>query len=128
MILRVGFHIAVYFATLSYIASTSKYSAGKRWLQAILVTFLFVNAGLNFIGSALGAQWAWIDYRNYPDGPLGFIEEQEDIWPSILGNIAGVFVTLVADAILVRASGLLLQRACNVLKPSLDSSLLRGLG
>jgi hypothetical protein len=126
--LHAGFHIAVYFATLSYIASTNKYSSKKRWLQAVLVTFLFINAGLNFVGSALGAQWAWIDYRGYPDGPLGFIEEQENIWPTILSDIAGVFVTVVADAILVSTLVVCTGRAGFLTLQLIDTSVLRGLG
>jgi hypothetical protein len=72
------------------------------WLQGLLVTALFGNATLYFVGATLNDQWAWIDYRNYPGGPVGFIEEVDNIWPSIMSNIALVLITFIADGVLVR--------------------------
>jgi hypothetical protein len=61
-----------------------------------------MGATFNTVGSGLQMQWAFIDYRNYPDGPSGFIMEVGGIWPITLGNFGGCLVTWTADAILVR--------------------------
>jgi hypothetical protein len=99
----------VFFLTLSSLIPNRRNSSAheprrgwKLWLQAVLISLLFVNAGLNFVGNAISNQWAWIDYRNFPGGPPAFQMQEENVWPADLANISGVFVSFIADAILVR--------------------------
>jgi hypothetical protein len=103
-----GLHLSIFFQTLCSILANKERSSTlrsrmpwKSWLQIALITLLFINAGLNFVGNALLNQWAWIDYRNYPNGPLAFLIEQQANWPSGLANISGILVIFLADAVLV---------------------------
>jgi hypothetical protein len=44
----------------------------------------------------------WIDHRNYPGGPLGYLAATEAAWFNILGQAATAAANILGDGILVR--------------------------
>jgi hypothetical protein len=95
-----GIHITVYSLAM-FAALTAKRRVMPR-LTALLSTALFLLATCNFVANAYGAKLAWIDYRNYPGGPSQFLQTNQGITSvDNLGNVAGVGVSWIADAILV---------------------------
>jgi hypothetical protein len=84
-----------------YASVTAKRNVGQR-VAMICSTALFLLASLNFVTDAVSAQYAWIDYRNFPGGPAMFFATNQGIASlNTLGNVAGVAVSWLADAILV---------------------------
>lgn len=46
----------------------------------------------------------WIDHRDAPGGPLGYLAANESIWWQVLGSAAGQVTNFMADGLLVRFS------------------------
>lgn len=83
--------------TLHYTLSNNR----KIWWQFALVVSLFALGTINIICNLNFNQKAWIDNRNYPGGPLGYLQEQQAIAVDTVGNAAGCITTFLADGFLV---------------------------
>jgi hypothetical protein len=52
--------------------------------------------------AALWGQYMWIDHRNYPGGPLGYLLATEAAWFTVLGMFARALANILGDGLLVR--------------------------
>jgi len=94
-----GFHIAVYFSTMYNVWMARQ--RRHKWLFSAFSTWLFIFASLNIIGNGIGSQWAYIDNRNFPGGPMAFLAAHGNTVNDVFGNVAGVMVTWTSDALLL---------------------------
>ena len=92
----------------AYYLIIEKKKANVKWL--VFISFLFVSGTLNLVFNANFNELAWIDYRNYPGGPLAYIEDQEAIPINTAGNTFGIVTYTLTQLVLVRDS--CVQTAC----------------
>jgi hypothetical protein len=98
-----GMEIVTFFAAVYCVSNRP---SGHRKGQKIYVIYGGVLLSLTTIEVALDALWGeymWIDYRNYPGGPLGFYQASEVAWYTALAFGAGVTANILGDGLLVRS-------------------------
>lgn len=93
-----GIHIVIFAMTLFHIL----YNNRKIWWQFAFIISLFVLGTINIICNLNFNQKAWIDNRNYPGGPVGYLQDQQAIPVDTVGNAAGCITTFLADGFLVK--------------------------
>jgi hypothetical protein len=97
-----GVHLAIGLTTLYQI-----YDQRKRrnpWWNALFVVSLI---GTGTVMCAMGlyfGQKAWIDNRDYPGGPLGYIMNMQAQPIDTAGSAASTITCLIGDGLLVRLS------------------------
>jgi hypothetical protein len=69
----------------------------------LFTTLLFVCGVLLFAGDMVGALNAFVNHRNYPSGPVAFIQTEFSIPAVVMGNIAFPMQSWLADGFLVRS-------------------------
>ncbi|TFK55505.1 hypothetical protein OE88DRAFT_1651854 [Heliocybe sulcata] len=93
-----GLHIAVFYHTVLAVARNNS-GFTRAWLpySALLLALATINicCSINF------NERAWIDYRNYPGGPLAFFVEQPSIGVNIAAISTSIITILLCDALLI---------------------------
>jgi hypothetical protein len=77
---------------------------GRRrpWWNALFVTTLFISGSICVIVEQYNGQNTWIDFRNYPGGPAGYLFATQYQILNTVGNVASVVTLMVSNALLVR--------------------------
>ena len=94
----VGVHLTTFFMS-GYFLLKDKTNASWKWLLFILV--LFANGTANICFNVHFNEMAWIDQRNYPGGPLAFLNEQQALPINTAGNVNLVVSVILAQMLLV---------------------------
>lgn len=94
-----GMHIIAMCACAYYLVQEKNIKKNVKWLLFIFVLFACgtVNISINMTFN----EWAWIDFREYPGGPLQFLLEQQSNVVNTWGNAISTVVELLTDALLV---------------------------
>ncbi|KAK7688220.1 hypothetical protein QCA50_008590 [Cerrena zonata] len=92
-----GVHMAIFVTTLYHIL----YNNRKIWWQFMLIVSLFALGTINISCNLNFNQKAWIDNRNYPEGPIGYLQNEQAIPVDTIGNAAGCITTFLADGFLL---------------------------
>lgn len=71
--------------------------------QILFNASLFVFGTINLACSIQYNENAWINLREYPDGPLGYLFEQQTTPIMTLGNCTTIIISTMADGLLVGA-------------------------
>ncbi|KAJ2925020.1 hypothetical protein H1R20_g12085, partial [Candolleomyces eurysporus] len=92
-----GIHVAI-FAICTY-----QFTKAKKfpYLQQLYITTIFLLALVTITCNIRHNQLSWIDNRNYPGGPLGFILEQQPNVVNTVGNSAGLILAFMVDSLLI---------------------------
>lgn len=86
--------------SLYYIA-TQKTGPRLRWISYL--TAIFVSSTVYSICLMFADELIWISQRNYPGGPLAFIEQREThTIQAIVGQCSSIVCLALTDALLVR--------------------------
>lgn len=101
-----GMLVILYCVTLESLWRVLYRSKGKEarrtWFFIGYITILFILGTLYFIAETWGTEAAFVDYRNFPGGPLGW-EGVSDAYPLIyMGNVVYILADWMADGLLVR--------------------------
>jgi hypothetical protein len=97
-----GLDIFAFFASVYCI---SNHPSNDRKGQTFYVIYGGILLALLTIGvatNALGAQYMWIDYRNYPGGPPAYFAATGAAWFNIAGQAAAAMSNILGDGLLVR--------------------------
>jgi hypothetical protein len=73
------------------------------WFNASFVTALLISGTISIVSELYFGQEAWVNYRNYPGGPLGYIYGAEAQAINIVGSVSSALIVLIGDALLVRS-------------------------
>jgi hypothetical protein len=94
-------HVVVWSLTMRQIFKNRRRTS--PWWNALLITILFVSGSLCIFVELYSGQRTWINYRNFPGGPLGFLLHSEDAVAPYkkAGPAASTITVLVGDALLV---------------------------
>ena len=76
-------------------------SGGHRYFLMAYSTVLCSTNMIIWVISSHGTRLAWIDYRNFPGGPIGFFESSYLTNIDIVAGVALVLGNILADALLV---------------------------
>ncbi|EMD34970.1 hypothetical protein CERSUDRAFT_116494 [Gelatoporia subvermispora B] len=93
-----GLHAAVFYQVMQAIVQ-DKSRRHYRWLP--LVVILFVLALVNICCNIRFDELAWIDDRNYPGGPIGFLTGQSSHPLNIASVATSIIVLFFADLFLI---------------------------
>jgi hypothetical protein len=76
----------------------------RAWFWTIFATSLFICGTLFMAKEYLQVQWAFVTYRNYPNGPGAFLMYVGDIEPRPFdfANPVALTITALSDGMLVR--------------------------
>ncbi|KAL7283431.1 hypothetical protein ACG7TL_002861 [Trametes sanguinea] len=92
-----GLHIAVFTLTIYYLLRARR----RHWLASLFVLVLFSMGTVNIVCNINFNELAWIDDRNYPGGPLAFMQEQQALPVDTVGNSAAIIASSLADGFLL---------------------------
>jgi hypothetical protein len=67
----------------------------------VFITVSFILGTLFIASLAEFTQLAFVQYRNYPGGPSAFEDEMFSIPIDNLGNVTGILIMLLTDALVV---------------------------
>ncbi|KAI0362156.1 hypothetical protein OH77DRAFT_25099 [Trametes cingulata] len=92
-----GIHIAVFSITMYFLFRPRQH----HWPAAAFVAALFAMGTINIVCNINFNELAWIDDRNYPGGPLSFMQEQQALPVDTVGNSAAIVASFLADGFLL---------------------------
>ena len=122
-----GAHIVVFTTSLYYIIR-QKTGSQLRWI--IYLTAIFVSSTIYSICVIYADELIWIGQRNFPGGPLAFIEQREThTTQAIIGQSSSIVCLALTDALLVRLGiFLIVTSPCRNANPPVVNPLFRGVG
>lgn len=82
-----------------YLIQEKNIKKNAKWLVFIFI--LFACGTGNIAINMTFNEWAWIDFREYPGGPLQFLLEQQSNVVNTWGNAISTVVGFLTDALLV---------------------------
>lgn len=94
-----GIHATIFSIAAYYILKAKFSIRGTLWLVYLVV--LLILGAINLSCNINFNELTWIDERNYPGGPLGFINEQQALPVNSLGNAAANAITLLVDSLII---------------------------
>lgn len=75
-----------------------------RSIYIIIGLLSMIFTGIVIANDAVFMQFMWIDKRNHPGGPLGYLADNSSIWFQTWGTAANMVTNFIGDALLVRRS------------------------
>jgi len=93
-------HIVAFCACAYYLLQEKDKKKNIKWLVFIFALFVCGTGNISF--NMTFNEWAWIDFRAYPGGPLAFLLEQQPNVNNTWGNSFSLIVGLLTDSLLVR--------------------------
>ena len=100
---RVGFHCCIAGTTVYFLLNRP--NVGRRPQDPKLVSFVFIIWAVATINLATGIQWnmmMFINDRNYPGGPPGFLLGEYSLPINTLSNTSYVIDNCLTDLMVVR--------------------------
>uniref|UniRef100_A0A8H7XJQ7 Uncharacterized protein n=1 Tax=Psilocybe cubensis TaxID=181762 RepID=A0A8H7XJQ7_PSICU len=82
-----------------YLIHEKNLKKNAKWLAFIFA--LFIGSTVNISINMTFNEWAWIDFRAYPGGPLQFLLEQQSNVINTWGNSISTAVQLLSDGMLI---------------------------
>ncbi|KAA1476441.1 hypothetical protein DENSPDRAFT_861195 [Dentipellis sp. KUC8613] len=96
-----GLQVQVYLQTV-YLMLRSPSLTGKS-LHIYLISGSIINIGMTIAVAANDAfaQLMWIEHRDFPGGPLGYLSAKSSLWVNTFSTAGGILAQIVADGILI---------------------------
>ncbi|KAF9524169.1 hypothetical protein CPB83DRAFT_798319 [Crepidotus variabilis] len=94
-----GFLIVATAMCVYYLFKEKNWERNWRWLAFVLI--LFGCGTTNISMNMRFNQYAWIDYRQYPGGPLMFLLQQQSAAIQVGGNAVAIIIGFFTDALLI---------------------------
>ncbi|KZT08377.1 uncharacterized protein LAESUDRAFT_676421 [Laetiporus sulphureus 93-53] len=92
-----GVHVLVFFSTLCWVIR----QRANPWTCVLFVSASFILGSLTIIFNIRFNELAWIDYRNYPGGPLAFLQQEEYIPEDRVATVAPFLAAALSDGLLI---------------------------
>jgi hypothetical protein len=101
--LEAGLEMFAFFAAAYCISHRPPEYRKRQKFYIIYGGILLVLTTIEVTLEGLWGQHIWIDHRNYPGGPLGYLEASQTEWCTIFGSSGvGIAVVILGDELLVR--------------------------
>ncbi|KAG5729867.1 hypothetical protein E4T56_gene13861 [Termitomyces sp. T112] len=102
-----GLHIAVFYSVTTIILRDKE---RRGWVWLPFASSLFALGTVNIACSINFNQLAWIDERNYPNGPAAFLLEQQNRVSNLTAIVTSVIMLILADSFLILRCHLLWKK------------------
>ncbi|KAF8891975.1 hypothetical protein CPB85DRAFT_1230641 [Mucidula mucida] len=97
-----GIHVSVYSILMYYTFQQRVMQKRKHFfMQLLFNTAFFVLASINVACSIRFSQNAWINFREHPGGPLGYLTEEQTSALLTIENATSITITAMADGLLL---------------------------
>ncbi|KAH7908983.1 hypothetical protein BJ138DRAFT_1011730 [Hygrophoropsis aurantiaca] len=93
-------------------------TSSKSMFFLCYVSFIFLMGSISFAGNNQFVQMAFIDNRNYPGGPSGYIVDEFSVPINIASDVALVMANWCADLLLIWRCTVIFRDCRNVLRLS----------
>ncbi|PPQ80602.1 hypothetical protein CVT25_001564 [Psilocybe cyanescens] len=113
-----GMNIIAVCACTYYLIQEKNIKKNAKWLVFIFI--LFACGTGNIAINMTFNEWAWIDFREYPGGPLQFLLEQQSNVVNTWGNAISTVVGFLTDALLIYRVHVVYQRWYVIVIPILS--------
>ncbi|KAJ7214428.1 hypothetical protein GGX14DRAFT_563243 [Mycena pura] len=111
-----GIHFVVYAAVIYYTMQSR--TTKRMWIWWLAFnTLLFAFGTINLACIIKYNENAWVNYRQYPGGPLNYLIEEQNVWFMTLGNVASILASFMSDGLLLYRAGVLWNFAWYIVVP-----------
>jgi hypothetical protein len=99
---RAGVEVFTFFAAVYCISHGSSTYHKRNKFYIVYGGALLVLVTVELASFALLGQYMWIDHRDYPGGPLGYLVASQSLWYYVSGTAAHAMANILGDGLLVR--------------------------
>lgn len=96
-----GFEIYMFSHSLILWLRTGGPARRARRFYIIIGALSMIFTGIVIANDAVFMQFMWIDKRNHPGGPLGYLADNSSIWFQTWGTAANMVTNFIGDALLI---------------------------
>jgi len=97
-----GLEIFTFLAAVYCISHRPPEYRKRQKIYVIYGGILVMLVTISLAANSVWGQYMWIDYRNYPGGPLGFYRATQSAWYNVFRFAADVMTNILGDGLLVR--------------------------
>lgn len=94
-----GIHIVSFVMCVYYLIMEKAGKKNLKWLALAVVIFGCGTANISV--NMTFNQWAWVDYRAFPGGPLMFLLQEQSHPINVKGNGVSIVIGFLTDALLI---------------------------
>ncbi|KAJ7261160.1 hypothetical protein C8J57DRAFT_1337236 [Mycena rebaudengoi] len=110
-----GIQLFMFFYSVS-LTWNSKASARKQSMSYIIIGAILLSClSIALFVNGVFLEYMWIDHRDAPGGPLGYLGANSSVWWQTLGTVATQFGEFLGDALLIYRCFIIWNRRWSVM-------------